>query len=113
MSEPDVTFEVELDEPPEKVWRAISDPAIREEWLGTPEAGEATVVGEQAGERLDLAWPTREGESLVSFEIAPSEGGGAHLTIVHRAPALVGEVVPFRARARRAAPATTGWRMAA
>ena len=113
MSEPDISFEVELEAPPEKVWRAISDPEVRTEWLGAPEVGEAKVVGAEAGERLDLAWPSRDGESLVSFEISPGDGGGTHLTIVHSAPALVCQVIPFRARARRPVPTTSRWRMAA
>ena len=81
-----LVFEAELDAPPEKVWR--SDPPSR----------------------LDLVWPTREGDTLVSFEIAAGEAGGARLTIVHRAlePTVVALHRPGRAAARAA-----GWRMAA
>jgi len=104
-----LTFEADLDAPPEKVWRALATPALREAWLGEPEAGPAEIVRADPGERLDLAWPTREGDSLVSFEITEREGGGAHLTIVHRA--LAPNVVALRAR--RVVAAAQSWRMAA
>jgi uncharacterized protein YndB with AHSA1/START domain len=103
-----LVFEADLDAPPEKVWRAIATPALREAWLGEPEAGPAEVVRADPGERLDLAWPTREGDSIVSFEIADGEGGGTHLTIVHRALAPNVVALPRRVVARAG-----GWRMAA
>jgi hypothetical protein len=108
----DLTFEADLDAPPEQVWRALTEPELRDAWLGEPEVGAPAVVGAEPGTRLDLAWPTRDGESLVSFEIVAGEGGGTHLTIIHRAPAMLAEVVRFRPRARRTAP-SFGWRMAA
>ena len=104
-----LVFECDLDAPPEKVWRAIATPELREAWLGEPEAGPSEVTRAEPGERLDILWPTRDGETLVSFEIREREGGGAHLTIVHRA--LAPNVVAF---ARRAAKVPAGgWRMAA
>jgi uncharacterized protein YndB with AHSA1/START domain len=105
-----LVFECELDAPPEKVWRAIATPELREAWLGEPEAGPSEVTRADPGERLDLTWPTHDGETLVSFEIAGGADGGTHLTIVHRA--LAPNVVAFSPR--RAAPAPAGgWRMAA
>ena len=105
-----LVFECDLDAPPEKVWRAIATPELREAWLGEPEAGPSEVTRAEPGERLDILWPTRDGETLVSFEIADGEGGGTHLTIVHRALAPV--VVALHT-SRRAAMSATGWRMAA
>jgi uncharacterized protein YndB with AHSA1/START domain len=105
-----LVFECDLDAPPEKVWRALATPELREAWLGEPEAGPSEVTRAEAGERLDLVWPTHAGETLVSFEIAAGAAGGTHLTIVHRAlaPAVA------RRRPRRAAtPPAGGWRMAA
>jgi len=104
-----LVFEADLDAPPEKVWRALATPELREAWLGEPDAGPAEIVRAEPGERLDLAWPTREGDSLVSFEITEREDGGAHLTIVHRA--LAPNVVALRSR--RIVAAACSWRMAA
>jgi len=104
-----LTFEADLDAPPEKVWRALATPELREAWLGEPEAGPAEIVRADPGARLDLAWPTREGDSLVSFEIEDAVGGGTHLTIVHRA--LAPNVVALRSR--RVVAAACNWRIAA
>ena len=103
-----LVFEADLDAPPEKVWRAVATPELREAWLGEPDAGPAEILRADPGERLDLAWPTRDGDSIVSFEIADGEGGGTHLTIVHRALAPNVVVLPRRVVARAG-----GWRMAA
>jgi len=106
-----VVFDCELEDPPAKVWRAVAEPAIRSEWLGEPETGPSEVRLADPPERLDLAWPTPEGESLVRFEIFPSEEGGSRLTITHHAPRTA-QVVPFPARSRLTMSAA-GWRVAA
>ena len=103
-----LVFEADLDAPPEKVWRALATPELREAWLGEPDAGAAEIVRADPGSRLDLTWPTREGDSLVSFEIEDGEGGGTRLTIVHRA--LATNVVALAPRRLRAIAC---WRMAA
>ena len=102
-----LTFETELEAPPEKVWRAIATPEVREVWLGEPEAGPAAVVRADPPGRLDLVWPSREGDGLVSFEIEPAEGG-SHLTITHRARINVVALAPRRPRVEARC-----WRMAA
>ena len=104
-----LVFEADLDAPPEQVWRALATPELRDAWLGEPEAGPAEIVRADPGSRLDLAWPTREGDSLVSFEITEREGGGARLTIVHRA--LAPNVVALGSR--RIVATACSWRMAA
>jgi uncharacterized protein YndB with AHSA1/START domain len=106
-----LTFETELDAPPEKVWRAIATPELREAWLGQPEGGVAEIVRADPGSRLDLAWPTREGDSVVSFEIGAGADGGTLLTIVHRA--LAPNVVALAPRRRVVAARASSWRMAA
>jgi uncharacterized protein YndB with AHSA1/START domain len=104
-----LVFEADLDAPPEKVWRALSTPELRNAWLGEPEAGPAEIVRADPGSRLDLTWPTREGDSLVSFEIEDGERGGTRLTIVHRA--LAPNVVVLHSRPVRVSAGN--WRMAA
>jgi uncharacterized protein YndB with AHSA1/START domain len=104
-----LVFEADLDAPPDKVWRALATPELREAWLGEPEGGPAEVLRAEPGERLDLAWPTREGDSLVSFEIEDAVGGGTRLTIIHRA--LAPNVVALGSR--RIVATACSWRMAA
>jgi uncharacterized protein YndB with AHSA1/START domain len=106
-----LVFEVDLEAPPHKVWRAIATPEIREAWLGEPETGAAQVAASDEPARLDLVWPSPEGESLISFEISPA-GDGSHLTITHRAPQTA-TVLAFKPRALPASAATPRWRMAA
>jgi len=108
----DLVFEAELDAPPAKVWRALSQPEIRREWLGEAETGPAEVRRADPGERLDLAWPTREGESLISFRIDPAEAGGSRLTIIHEAPQPA-TVLRFKPRTRSTMGVRASWRMAA
>ena len=103
-----LVFEADLDAPPEKVWRALSTPELREAWLGEPEAGAAEVAAAEPPSRLDLVWPTQEGDTLVSFEIEPV-GDGAHLTITHRAVARIAPIRPKIGRMQM----ITDWRMAA
>ncbi|HTX49048.1 MAG TPA: hypothetical protein VME40_06615 [Caulobacteraceae bacterium] len=106
-----LVFEAELEAPPAKVWRALAEPEIRREWLGEAETGPAEVRRADPGERLDLAWPTREGESLISFRVGPAEDGGSRLTIVHQAPRPA--VLRLKPRARATMAAAPRWRMAA
>jgi uncharacterized protein YndB with AHSA1/START domain len=91
------TFECDLDEPPDKVWRALVEPELRAAWLGEAEsrACEAIEVAPEDG-RVALRWLLDQPPSLVTFEIGETESGGTHLTITHE-PAAV-NVVPFRAR---------------
>ena len=77
----------EIDEPPEKVWRAISDPELRQAWLpdealADPEA--ALLVPErQASYRMRDGDPPFLRE-LVTFQISPDGAGGTRLRVVHR-----------------------------
>jgi hypothetical protein len=78
-----LTFD--LDEPPEKVWRAISLPAFRDRWLPADAlAGPEAIF--QIPER-QISYLMRENappflESLVTFSIVPRPTGGACLQIV-------------------------------
>lgn len=94
-------LEADLVESPEKVWRALSEPSLREAWLG--EAGE--VIEAHPPRELTVRCDEAAPSGLVTFTVRPAEGG-ARLTIVHRREA---EVAPFDTRG---APAG-GWRMAA
>lgn len=81
-----VIVECELPDPPEKVWRALTEPDLVAEWLTAdePEPIEREVVLEEPHRLLRLAW--RDGsdvESLVTFELERTSTGGTNLRIVH------------------------------
>lgn len=77
----------ELDAPPQKVWRAISLPQFREQWLpGTdladPQAETITPGAEVRYRMRDSAPPFLE--STVTFRIAANADGGTSLRVIHR-----------------------------
>lgn len=81
-----LALEFQLDAPPEKVWRAISTPELRERWLPARDLAEPDPVfsapGEAVGYRMrDPAPPFLA--SVVTFEVRPGEAGGTRLRIVH------------------------------
>jgi uncharacterized protein YndB with AHSA1/START domain len=83
----DIALEFLLDAPPAKVWRALSIPAFREQWLPDAMLTNADATIEIAGERLRL--DMRETappfiESTVTFRLSPDANGGTVLKIVHR-----------------------------
>lgn len=70
--------------PPEKVWRALSIPELRAQWLpGTEHAEPLSEVPQQAlSLRLREAEPPFL-ESTVDLKISPAADGGTLLRIVH------------------------------
>lgn len=85
--EHDIELEYDLDEPPQKVWRAISIPEFRESWLPSdaladPEATAVTPGQEVRYRMRDNAPPFLE--STVTFTVTPNASGGTSLRIIHR-----------------------------
>lgn len=83
----ELLFQYDLDAPPEKVWRAISIPALREKWLpdidfAQPEPLFSTRNAEIRYRMRDKKPPFLE--SLVTLKIRPDNNGGTILTIIHR-----------------------------
>jgi uncharacterized protein YndB with AHSA1/START domain len=83
-----LVLEYDLDAPPEKVWRAVTIPALRERWLPQSDLvgaePESSVAGEEVRYRLrDSEPPFRE--SHVTFRIEPNEGGGTRFRIIQEA----------------------------
>ena len=83
-----LVLEYELDAPPEKVWRAVTIPALRERWLPDCDlAGtdpESSVAGEEVRYRLRESEPPFR-ESRVTFKIEPNEAGGTRFRIIQEA----------------------------
>jgi len=82
-----LVIEYELDAPPEKVWRAVTIPALRERWLPDADlAGaepETTITGEEVRYRLRESEPPYR-ESHVTFQIEPNEAGGTRFRIIQQ-----------------------------
>ena len=81
-----LVIEYELDAPPEKVWRAISTPALRDKWLPDGDLAEAEPVACEPGAEVRYRLRDEEPpflESLVTFQVRPDGGGGTILRIVH------------------------------
>ncbi|OKB65059.1 polyketide cyclase [Serratia marcescens] len=80
-------LEYALEAPPEKVWRALSIPELREQWLPTGDLAQAEPLASTPGEavsyRLRDAQPPFL-ESVVTLQIVPDASGGSLLRIVHQ-----------------------------
>ena len=85
--EPELDFEVRLDEPPQKVWRAISIPALRDNWLPAGDLIDETPVASTPEE--EVSYRMRDDrppflESIVTLRIRPDANNGTILRIIHR-----------------------------
>ncbi|MBL5820745.1 SRPBCC domain-containing protein [Serratia marcescens] len=82
-----LVLEYALEAPPEKVWRALSIPALREQWLPTGDLAQAeplaTTPGEAVSYRLRDDQPPFL-ESVVTLQIVPGVGGGSLLRVIHQ-----------------------------
>lgn len=98
-----ITFEFDLQHSPEKVWRALTDPALLTQWLlpvtgfklepGTafmfnaqPQPGwdgsvNCRILESEAHRKLSYAWVVGEIDTVVTFTLTPS-GAHTHLTVV-------------------------------
>ena len=95
-----IVTETEFAEPPETVWRALTDPALVEKWLGGGELVPANrEVVEATPERsLKVVWRGPEIESEVGFQLTETREGGTRLRVVHD-----GFRIPVRSELRWAA----------
>lgn len=84
-------FNYDLDDAPEKVWRAITRPEYRQSWLPDADLAETEpcviTPGEEVRYRMREDTPPFR-ESAVTFRILPSPAGGTHLHIIHEPPAI-------------------------
>lgn len=86
-----IELEYDLDEPPQKVWRAISIPAFRAIWLPAEALAEPEAIDSKPGE--EVRYRLRDDnppflESTVIFRIASNDRGGTSLRIIHDLPAI-------------------------
>ena len=76
----------DLDAPPEKVWRAITTPDLRERWLPREALSDPAPLSSIPGE--EVRYGMRDGapphlESVVTFQISARPDGGTRLRIIH------------------------------
>ena len=96
-----IEYEVRFAHPPERVWRALTDPAELSAWLlpndfeaepghrfsfdARPELG--IIIGDvldaEPPRLLRCQWAGAFGDTIVTFELAP-EGSGTRLHVTHR-----------------------------
>ena len=82
----DLVLDYELDAPPERVWLAISNPALREKWLPKRDLADAAPISSTPGE--EVRYRMREDEppfleSIVTFQVRSNTAGGTRLRIIH------------------------------
>lgn len=85
-AETGIELEYDLDAEPQKVWRAISIPEFRENWLPADALAEPDAASQKPGE--EISYRMRESEppfleSIVTFRIRPNANGGTSLRIIH------------------------------
>jgi uncharacterized protein YndB with AHSA1/START domain len=101
-----LSFDFDLPHPPEKVWRALTDPALLAEWLlpvavglrlepgaaftftAPPQPGWDGVVHcrfaeVEAHRKLSYTWVVGDMDTVVTFTLAPTASGGTRLSLVH------------------------------
>lgn len=81
-----LVFEFRFDEPPEKLWRALSTPGLREHWLPEAELADPEPSVVTPGEALRYRMRDSEPpflESVVTFRIDAGEAGGSSLHVIH------------------------------
>ena len=92
-----LVFECDFDEPPEKVWRALTEPQLLEAWLTTSDRlrtdSEYEIMTAEPNHRVRYRWrerqsgvddsDMREVHSVVTVELTPCAAGGTHLRLTH------------------------------
>ncbi|WP_211129513.1 SRPBCC family protein [Serratia surfactantfaciens] len=82
-----LVLEYSLDAPPEKVWRALSIPELREQWLPTGDLAQAEPLAATPGEAVSYRLRDDQPpflESVVTLQIVPNADGGSVLRITHQ-----------------------------
>ncbi|MGJ4888394.1 SRPBCC family protein [Bradyrhizobium sp. HKCCYLRH3099] len=81
-----LVLDYDLDAPPEKVWRALSIPALRDSWLPSGDLVQDAPISATPGEEVRYRMRDDEPpflESIVTFQLTPNAVGGTRLRIIH------------------------------
>ena len=95
MTNGQVVTECDLEDHPGKVWRALTKPEFTALWL-VPEEVDCRIIAADPPRFLRCAWRSDECDGIgnrldtvVTFELSPTDEGGTHLRIVHEGFAMV------------------------
>ena len=104
----DIVVECDLPDPPEKVWRALTEPALIDAWLiqGNPKIA-CEVIEAEPETSVRYSWRDGGVQSEVKVEIAPA-AEGTRFRLTHSA-AVVPVLMAFPRRMR--APRPSGRRI--
>ncbi|ANL35019.1 SRPBCC family protein [Rhizobium phaseoli] len=81
-----VELEFDLGDPPQKVWRAVTIPELRERWLPKEALADPDAITVTPGQ--EVRYKLRDDtspflESTVTFTVTPNATGGTCLRVVH------------------------------
>ena len=87
----DIVVDCELDAPPEKVWRALTVPALLDAWLATGDLDariDRRLLEAEPNRLLRYGWREDRADggdldSVVTFHLSETDLGGTRLRIVH------------------------------
>ena len=89
-----IVTECDLEDHPGKVWRALTEPHLAARWL-VPADIDCRIIAAEPERLLRCAWRSDERDGLgnrldtiVTFELSPTDEGGTHLRIVHEGFAM-------------------------
>lgn len=86
-----IVTECDLEQGPDKVWRALTEPDLVNQWL-VPDDVDCQVMEAEPERFLRCSWRSRSDErddfgqsldTVVTFELSETDAGGTHLRIVH------------------------------
>jgi uncharacterized protein YndB with AHSA1/START domain len=84
-----IIVDCDFDEPPDKLWRALTEPRLVAAWLMEGDIAECEVLAVEPGRLISYSWRERAGgetrETVVTFAVSETASGGAHLRLVHDA----------------------------
>lgn len=90
--EEELAFDIAIDESPQKLWRALTEPAVVERWLAPVQTGgheeknglSCELIASELNRSASYIWRDPEaGESTVTFSIHERSDGLSRLSIVH------------------------------
>lgn len=74
----EIRLDVELEHPPERVWRALTDERLLPQWLDLPgfdPVSEVELTGRDEPRRLAMLWGNQELHTRLTWELSSTEDG--------------------------------------